>query len=261
MAEIYISEFSSLNFRHDWAYGFQMPAHYLQQFLPSDIIRVQAAVPLAGTFRPEFRIVDLADGTSFAPQIRQYSSGTYLVCDITPGRVLEAGSYRFEITDGNRVIHYSEFGVCDSLPGTVLLTATHYRNEFDAIFQDGQVFGLRMAAFFPQSENQFPAETEDFRDQRYSIRQLSSTPYETLTLAIGGQEGVPNWVARKINMYFSLSDTWVDGAKYSRSDGSTPQIEVINALYPMFRYKMTVEKENTFSLHTDGSDWNTVENS
>ena len=38
-----ISDFSSLNFRHDWRLHFQYPAGYVQRFLPSDSIYVQYA--------------------------------------------------------------------------------------------------------------------------------------------------------------------------------------------------------------------------
>lgn len=251
---VYISEFSSLNFRHDWSHDFQMRTCYVQQFLPSDNIRVQAARLQSGLI-VSFRIVDLFTNTSFTPKVTEYLSSDYIVYDIVPGKALDAGMYRFEILKGVNVASYSEFVVVNELTDTVLLSATHYRNEFDAIFQDGQVFEFRLPAFFPQSENLFKADTEDFRDQRYTIRQLSSTPYEVETLAIGGEYGVPNWVGRKVNMYFSLSSTFIDGVRYVRSDGDTPNVEVINALYPLFRYKIAVEKENTFSLYTDRFNW------
>ena len=247
MANIYISEFSSLNFRDDWQYGFQMRVSYTHTLLPTDPIRVQVGIKESDSVVLSFVLKSIDNDSQFPLDQQQYSSNGYIVYDIFSENNLPEGQYCFQILAGNDIVAESYFCIVEEMPYSVLLTATNYRNEFDAIFEDGQIFALRIPAFFSQSEEQLMSDSEDFRDQRYTIRQLSSSPYEIQVLAIGGQTGVPDWVGRKINMYFSLSDTWIDGIKYVRSDGSTPQIEVINSLYPLFRYKINVEKENTFS--------------
>jgi len=90
-------------------------------------------------------------------------------------------------------------------------------------------------------EISFENNTEEFRDQRYVSKILSSTAFEKKTLTLGGGMGVPNWVARKINLIFSLSSVHVEGTPMVRSDGGAVELTEIGKYYPLYIYKIVLE--------------------
>lgn len=246
-----ISDFSSLNFRHDWRLHFQYPAGYVQRFLPSDGIYVQYAIVGQYVGDLEIWLTD-SDGND----IRQLEATVIKTMDdVTVSAIdwprLPIGSYilQFRIAQYSRIIAWAPFCIVSELPDSVLFTYTNYRDDFDTVF-DTEI-DYRVEAVWLPADAAFLVNAENFRDQNGITHQLSALPYETRILTIGSginAFGVPNWVARKVNNIFSCSSVYIDGEEYVRSDGATPERIDIAIDYPLFMYKITVEPHSGLTV-------------
>lgn len=245
-----ISDFSSLNFRHDWRLHFQYPAGYVQRFLPSDSIYVQYATIGQYVGDLEIWLTDSAgnDISQLEPTVIKTTD------DVTVSAVawppLPVGSYilQFRIAH-SRVIAWAPFCIVAELPDSVLFTYTNYRDDFDTVFNTE--IDYRVEAVWLPTDTSFLVNAESFRDQNGIAHQLSAQPYETRALTIGGgisAFGVPDWVARKINNIFSCSSVFIDGEQYARSEGAVPEKTDIATDYPLFMYKITVEPQSGLTV-------------
>lgn len=246
-----ISDFSSLNFRHDWRLHFQYPAGYVQRFLPSDSIYVQYATIGQYVGDLEIWLTDSAgnDISQLEPTVIKTTD------DVTVSAVawppLPVGSYilQFRIAQSSRVIAWAPFCIVAELPDSVLFTYTNYRDDFDTVFNTE--IDYRVEAVWLPTDTSFLVNAESFRDQNGIAHQLSAQPYETRALTIGGgisAFGVPDWVARKINNIFSCSSVFIDGEQYARSEGAVPEKTDIATDYPLFMYKITVEPQSGLTV-------------
>lgn len=241
---IQVSEFSSLNFRDDWKLGFQQNVEYVQRFLPSDKIRIQyitddkTVLPYL-TNHTTGEIKQLSPSVVFIGE----TSESYEV--VIENNIQEDSCFTLSFRNDDEILLESNFEVWMELPDTILFEYTNRRNTLDTIFSDDRFVFRVEGAFLPQ-EIQFTNETEDFRDQRFYSKLLSSTPYEQKKLTIGGAFGVPNWVARKINYIFSLSSVHVDGKTMVRSEGSAIEGTIIGNFYPLYMYKITLEESKDY---------------
>ena len=246
-----ISDFSSLNFRHDWRLHFQYPAGYVQRFLPSDSIYVQYATIGQYVGDLEIWLTDSAgnDISQLEPTVIKTTD------DVTVSAVawppLPVGSYilQFRIAQYSRVIAWAPFCIVAELPDSVLFTYTNYRDDFDTVFNTE--IDYRVEAVWLPTDTSFLVNAESFRDQNGIAHQLSAQPYETRALTIGGgisAFGVPDWVARKINNIFSCSSVFIDGEQYARSEGAVPEKTDIATDYPLFMYKITVETQSGLTV-------------
>ena len=100
-------------------------------------------------------------------------------------------------------------------------------------------------------------DSEGFRDQSDRYKQLSALPYRKDIFSVGGGFGVPNWVADKLNYIFSTSFVLIDEMKYSRSESAVPEMTSIHGDYPMYLYKIELEKDRHFQYEGRyGGDFN-----
>ena len=256
MIPISISKFSSLNFDHKWRLGFQTPVVYEQKFRVGDTVRVQYSVPKQAPFRiiPQLVDRDTEEVTELTPSlISLENNDTYDVADVSfiaPG----AGLFTFRIVQGTTPEHiaaYSDFCVEEDSSDTVLFGYENRRDEFDVFFR-GRPFCFRVEGVFLPSERTFDVENETFRDQRYTLTQLSALPYSKQTLTVGGGYGVPYWVAEKINLILSMTDISINGIPYVRSEGAAPELTQLHNDYPLFVYKIELERKKTgYGLDAD----------
>lgn len=244
MNQVEVSDISSLNFRDDWKLNFQQHVDFIPKFLPSDPIQIQYTL--------------YSDGIN--PFLRNESDNSVL--ELSGTLILSDESfkvYNLKIDNSNinqdtcftlffarakddEPLLSSFFEVCMDLPDTVLLKYTNKRNEKGVIFAGVDPFYFRINGIFLPQEDSFENESENFRDQRFTLKPLSSNVIEKRTLTLGAHFGVPNWVARKINIIFSLSAVWVDGVSMTRSDGSAVEITSLHNDYPLYIYKIILEE-------------------
>lgn len=244
MNQVEVSDISSLNFRDDWKLNFQQHVDFIPKFLPSDPIQIQYTL--------------YSDGIN--PFLRNESDNSVL--ELSGSLILSDESFKvynlkidnsninqdtcftlfFARTKDDEPLLSSFFEVCMDLPDTVLLKYTNKRNEKGVIFSGIDPFYFRINGIFLPQEDSFENESENFRDQRFTLKPLSSNVIEKRTLTLGAHFGVPNWVARKINIIFSLSAVWVDGISMTRSDGSAVEITLLHNDYPLYIYKIILEE-------------------
>lgn len=255
--KLIISDFSTLNFRNDWRNDLQYPASYVQRLLRTDVIDTQYVV--FGDFKGTLNVV-LQDCSGIVlamanvTELGSINGGMAYRADWPEGVLpLAAGAYSvaFQLQPYSLVVAEASFMVVDELPDSVLLRVTNDEDAFSTVF-DGQTFNYRVEGVWMPTDVSFKADSQEFRDQNGAFHQLSSQPYETRILTIGGGSstvGVPNWVGRKVNKFLSCSSLNIDGVNYVRSEGSAVEKTDIADYWPQFIYKITLELEDdTYSL-------------
>jgi hypothetical protein len=253
MAQAYlqISEYSTLNFSNDWRQCEQWRRDYAQRVVVGDIVTVQYGVPkgLSQTW------------TGIA--VRQYNLTTGVAATLSPSLVLDGdglaaynvtanaaavGCYRvaIEVTTGGRTTAVAEsvFEVVEEDLGSLLF---RYQNEKD---KDGTMFGEPFyfrcpAKFFPQNE-EYGSEDNAFRDQEYAPSLLSSEAYTTYGLTVGGPQGVPTWVGRKLNAILSCTELYLgevgSEAQFVKSDGAKIERVSLGEMNPLYQFGVDLEK-------------------
>lgn len=259
MPQIKISKYSSLNFDHDWKRSFERDEPYIQKFSPFDNIIVQYSVPSNRNMT-----VILADGSGQQSVINQIPKGSYTDDADKVHYVYEfyisnrnVGNYHLEIRQQSETAAYTDFCILpdECLRNTVLLSYVNRMNDFDVIFTENEnyftEFDFRVEGGFLPSETSFLVESNEFRDQRHSLTQLSALPYRKETLTVGDNKGVPIWAGEKINLIFSVTTVKINGTEYVRSEGSTPQINMIAERYPKYIFKIELEKYDNYNSGFD----------
>ncbi|MDR1089672.1 MAG: hypothetical protein LBL79_01240 [Prevotella sp.] len=246
---IKISQYSSLNFSK-WKHYFEKDEKYIQVFTFDDIIRTQLSinqdydisVVLIDLNTNQKKDVDLvflesdADYDTFYFQYQRMDYGLYKIEIAERGYNDILAECCFEIIDSHRErdtvkLRYTNL---ENLSGTAFINNNGGNNIFDFRVEGGFLF----------QNIQFNVESNNFRNQLYNNIQLSAYPYEVKKLTIGTCRGVPVWVARKINLIFSLSEVMINGDTYVRSEGSQPEVIQLDALYPLYVINIDVEPDN-----------------
>lgn len=244
--------------------GFELPIEYVQKFSKADgPIIIQSVMEPSVTL--QMTVKDLVNGTTFrvnpiTTEINEYNTLNEFTISIDPG------VYQATITDGKESINSIPFSVCkdDShLNDTMIIDYTNRDNitSFGAVFDvnnSKRTFRLRVEGGFKSSSYTLAISNEQFRTQRQEIIELYSVPYETATLIIGDNEGVPFEMARLINNIFCLSEVKINGDTYVRSESSIPEQQQILEGYQQFNYTLTLERSeniswNGFTEYPDGS--------
>lgn len=265
LPDFQISPLSSLNFDHQWRLPWQYPCCYIQKFITLDKIRVQYAATDRYPFNVYLKDQSTGTSTKLTPEVIKSFENT---AQNTQGNVYEImlnqidpGCYTLEFYIqllSEKLMAISYFEVLPQSENTMMrITYTNRRNEFDTVFADDRLFDFRVEGCLLPGDTTFGVDSEGFRDQSDRYRQLSALPYRTDTLSIGGGSGVPVWVADKLNFIFSTSFVMIDEMKYTRGDGAVPEVTSLHADYPMFIYKLQVEKDRTFQYQGRyGGDFN-----
>lgn len=241
MAELVISDLSSLNFHNVWQAPEQEASVFVHRIAPTDPIRVQFGVSVNAQ-TPIITLVNLLTGVTVGVlpvQIGASDEYRYYNIDLT---IADAGCYRLEFRENGNLLEYAEFQITNDLAGTKLFRYNNYRNEAGAVFTSASPFYIRLKArLFPQNIS-FGAESNTFRDQAHALRLLSGSPTTTYKLLFGGDEGAPIWYGDKINRIFSLSEVSIDGEEYVRADSAEVEVQSIADTYPMFNFALDLEK-------------------
>jgi hypothetical protein len=138
--------------------------------------------------------------------------------------------------------------LCD----TVLVSYTHRRDEYDTKFLQ-RVFNFRIEGGIYPGDRTQGLDNEVFRDQRFMPHQITAETYEVSVLTVGTGKGVPQWVGRKINDIFKLSDVRVDGVRTVRNESSVPELIQLGVRYPLYVFKLNVEQPDEEAACPDGA--------
>lgn len=255
---IKVSNFSSLWFGA-WRNTFDREADYVQKFAEGDNIVVQIT---SDDVNNTFLSTKNLDGGSSLPNGRVVVEDTIIYNFYPNGKV---GRYKAYITNSTTG---EEYGRCrfDILPaeclqGTVKLSYTHRRNDYDTIFirKSGSssiqvTFDIRFEGGFIFRDTEYAVEEETFRNQYYVQRLASAFPYHKQVLTLGNGHGVPEWAGMKLNLIFSLSSVEVDGKRYVRSDGEVPERTDLLDYYPLYVWKLGVEPDDFYNTELQATD-------
>lgn len=101
--------------------------------------------------------------------------------------------------------------------GTKLVQYTDSREyHFDTFFgKMPNFYSMRLPAVFLHPSPK--AEKEVFQGYDMSTELVSASPYETVTLEIGGNKGLPDYIVRNLNFIFHCDTKTIDGVEYELS--------------------------------------------
>lgn len=173
--------------------------------------------------------------------IERYSNETDMVYDL-PIEVGRDGDYEVQFSYGDAVIARSSFAIRQELCCSKLLQYNNRENDFGTIFTPGEPFYTRLEGEFRPEDDEYGVEDEGFRDQDYSLHQMSASPTTVRKLSFGGEYGSPNFIGNKVNRIFACSEVYIDGERYVRAEGAGVTKEVWSEDYPKYPWKIDVEK-------------------
>jgi hypothetical protein len=103
---------------------------------------------------------------------------------------------------------------------TVAITASNTDNVQDIPFEEGITFFYRIqGGFYDKSLNPKSDDTS-YQNEDADFVLLSSVPYESYTLNIGGTGGIPDYVQRIFNRVFSLDTLLLNGVSFTKFEGA-----------------------------------------
>ncbi|UXO94058.1 hypothetical protein Pan5_16 [Pseudanabaena phage Pan5] len=163
---------------------------------------------------------------------------------------LPSGSYYFRLRCGSPVLitYVSEAFVIGTWPDSILLEYSHNENDYDVIWETGIVMNYRVPGGF--REYQPGNESTVFVDQDQDLIQLSARTFHTERLIIGTSEGVPDWVAERVNKIFQCATVLADGLQYVRNDGATLEASREDD-YPLVGWSLEVRPKDAAGALVD----------
>lgn len=144
------------------------------------------------------------------------------IVDLTP-LIGKPGGYWLNVTAGagGTVAMISEgLNVKDDWPETLLFKVTSSQNKFSVIFDAGYVIYHRVKGFF---NNMFKPKFKGafYIDQPQDISVLNAIVYETTTLIVGGDDGIPDYESRKILTYLLMDGCIIENEGFSIDEGAS----------------------------------------
>jgi hypothetical protein len=250
---IVISKFSSLYFgrEEEWKAPFDRRVRFVQKYAAGEEMRVQFT-GYADVFRAEY--IDEGGVITPVPVYLLYKDNEKRLFE-TGFSIHHTGAYEFLIA-GEADEALSRFCILEPeelKDSTVLLRYTHRRNEYGAVFVNGdgsrRVFNFRIdGGVYPGDRTQ-ALENEIFRDQRFNPRQTAAESYEVSVLKIGTCRGVPQWAGNRVQHIFKLSDVSVNGVEATRNESSVPELIRLDTRYPLYVFNMNIEMTDEERVH------------
>jgi len=143
-------------------------------------------------------------------------------------------------TPGTSTLIGEPIHVKEKHEGTLLFEYRNSRFHEDVLFETGITFSFRvegsLGKLLPGSKDQL------YEDQKLNQTVLSSKPYNTWPLVIGGTYGVPDWVVEKLNYIFSCDEVRIDGKYYAKESDAKLEFNE-EEQYPMRGVKITLREE------------------
>jgi hypothetical protein len=228
------------DFRYqDTLRSFHSPANFFQPWQKSDTIKLHIWANFAGHTLSLFTCQGVQVATfpikHVVTSIETIGLSAYEVS--VPLAGYDPGNYYFTITSGSNVFWSEVFTLAEVHDLSVLLEYYHDENNFDVAFESGIQFSMRVPGgltdYLPASDRTV------FIDQPRNIVQLSGKSFATQKLIIGTAEGVPDYLAERVNDIFLCSTVNIDGRQYVANDGAKmePSRE---ELYPLTGWALEV---------------------
>lgn len=135
---------------------------------------------------------------------------------------------------------------------TLRFDYTNTRNKHSVVFSEGYTPSFRVHGWLDSytPESKFAV----YEDEPADIELLDGIAYDIFKLNIAIEDGVPDWVIRKINMIMLLNEVMIDGIYYTRNGDSKFEVVSIPG-NPKKYWTIDVRKSNNrdgITLNTDG---------
>jgi len=198
---------------------YQSPRCYAQKWELGDVLKLQCP-SLTPPTALEIREVDtdfLAYQVNWVEIPTLITGQTFKIYELEQSlSVLNEGryytSFQYENEDGIQPVQSEAIDVQIEQDNTLLIEYHNARNDYDIIFDTGIVFQIRVEAaiknFLPQNER------DTYEDQDFNTTLLNAIPYLQAKFWLGYNYGMPRWVAHKINIIQSCTETIYDGVAY-----------------------------------------------
>jgi hypothetical protein len=197
---------------------FQDVKQYFQKWLPGDRTTVQ----ILSDYEFTFKIYDL-DGL-FVEEIvpteveSSIVGKSFKVYEVPLEFSLEGCFYAVIEYEAGTLI--SEPWKVGDFSDTMLFKYKNSENNFSLVFDAGLELYFRVEGLITNFEPK--ADDVIYNDQERNSLVLNSVPWRSFTLFAGQAEGIPDWIADKVNRIMSCDIVWVDAPSF---DGYITKVE------------------------------------
>lgn len=177
--------------------------------------------------------------------------------------VLNEGLYYVLVTLPNASdwMRSADFQVlADPVADSVLFEYTNFGDSplDNAFIVSGvrQVFRFRIEGGFKPQGYTPNVSQETWRTQRQELRLLYSAPFDKWTLTVGTAQGVPVEYVRLLNNILSCDAVYINGKRWCRSDGATPEKTLTMQGAQMFTASVDLERQPSLDDYPLELYWN-----
>jgi len=202
--------------------------NYVQKFGLSDTIHVQlhfASDPTANSvvlnamdYQKESPVWDGVTALVYTATYTLLANGDYYGDYYIPCNKLSGVVY-FTITYSGGLMAYSLPIEIGATQDTIQLTAHHTRNEFNTFFgafQLDHLFTIRVEGGFKPDDFELRSDEEYFTNQSQEDTLTYSSPYDVEYCTLGDANGLPRWMAQKINAYLACDTLLYDNMQRTK---------------------------------------------
>jgi hypothetical protein len=217
LPQYFHKHFENYSFEDTQQQPWAQKTHYFQKWQKNDIIKFQFESNFSAISIEVLDCKGSVKATVNALQLRanKYISGFYVYEASISLVSLTSGRHRLRIILGDQTFLSEWMDVQDVWPNTVLLEYRNSRHHMDVFFETGITFNLRVEGTIGRME---PGSDDTvYEDQPRNPHLLSSKPYRTFELSMGGSRGVPDWMVDKINFIWTCNTVFVDGKSFAKS--------------------------------------------
>lgn len=200
--------------------SYQSKKHYYQKFQTTDSIIIQ----FSSNFAPfTLRLIDCNKEIIVSGIVEQINTQYFTApfygykgtIDLTG---VTEGLYYVQLIASGMSLISEPIAIAEKHQNTMCLEYTNNQNDYGVIFENGETFQFRVEAVFKS----FTPGSNDvvYEDEPANLVRLSSSSFRTFKLAIGAAQGVPDWVADRINRIQGCDNVKYDGKEFTRSEGA-----------------------------------------
>jgi hypothetical protein len=158
---------------------------------------------------------------------------------------LDDGIYKWVIMDGQNKLFRSEwFNLAEEWYDTFLFEYSDTTNKYNTYFSPTFTPKIRVEANFLPLQPQ--SESTEYVDDIHDVEMLDGTTWDQLTLVLGGKsiipgesQGIPDWMARKLNYILLLNQCVIENVKYSKAKAENIE-PVLTSFMPLNVYTIDV---------------------
>lgn len=221
----------------------------VQLFSRSDSLLVEVLTDVPGSVSVTLSAEGWAEPVPLTPGIWQMNAGTALAWCVLRG--LDAGVYTLTAgTPEDGYVESEPFVVTDEaalLEGTTLLqySGQDNRGRDDVVFRIGgmrRFFAFRAPGGFKDDGWGFGVDNEQFTTAAGDVLDVHSRESETRVFTMGSGYGAPVWFGALLNRILSCPYVYFDGVRYTRQEGSVPELNQTVEGQRSFIFKQAVQR-------------------